>query len=1194
MAGSIVTKEDLQNARLDLDTIAEVVNGSGVKVSRLGRQIRALGDTIEAIVAELNKILVAGGTIFPSIEAGREAAVDGQYYYTVSDDPDVSRELWQRISDSESAFITSDPSVELLRNLEIFTDEQLNIKQELVNALTTATRYNVYDFTNTRTLGLDVNRVEQVRPMLGSTVLSGGAEPATLLVQENGLTAVGQPLDSDGRQRLYTETPLIQNYPCTIVLSQRTLSGSARSVFWQYTRSENDGNIQITSNRIVSGGGISTFLSRLSVYIQGSVFPDGGSYVNVAWPVGQGNTLALVLRVPGEDSEVWVNGLKVATFEAPPGILQVPSYVMGHPIVSTAAGVEVGRCLVVDEALSGAALRQAGEWVARGVGGEWLSPEVTSDDVHTELTSVVIRLLPKSAVPFFGDAGRHAPVLYAKEPDLRLRPASTIKILTALVVADWIVDLDSIVTITEDDVAGGSGGLLVADDQISVVDLLYALIIISSNTAANALARYAGGVINAATDGVGGPWDRFVEEMNNKAALLGMRNSNITNPSGLSIGTLRLTADDLSKALIASVASPVVDELMRARHHTMNVSGNNVEITLSQDISDDVFDHMVHRKGGNLSGSWGSVSTYVATFLAPNGDLLAATAMWDGAPSGAAQGALYQVVMEVMDAVGWPRLLIPVNPRLIAPSVLAAPVANIVSGHDSSVFDFNQSGAYLTTTPAKAGDSAPLVASLTDSAVFTTVKDQFPPVIAATGDGSLVVQLNEGSRGYSSTSLINSLPCSVAFSMLPDPAVRSYPLFQSTSGAEGRFQLSVNAEYNGSIHATSPGKVQVFVGDASDGAGLDGQPLAGDYIIGQPVAGVIVMRPRGEVSEVWINGKLVDTFNMPENLYIGTTRLQRNTVVEGAQHSVSKMLITHQALTRDQVSAVGQWAAAGYGKEWKSPGYLNNDLLAAHGAIVYRDSDKPSFIGEYPENTILYEKGPTVQLLQASLTKVMTCMVMLDYVSDLDGTMTVLASDSTGGSGNNLNAGDVITYRDALYNMMLPSSNVTTTVVARTVGGIILDGEAGDPVAAFVDKMNAKSAKLNMTETVFLNASGLNRAGMVTCARDMGRMGIAALAYPDILSVWGAVTHDLQLEGPDARTVTINHSAKNMGDSDILGGKTGTLGSSARNLLEYVALPGGERAIAVVMLTGADTRYNDMSNLLANVRSLYRWPTEGE
>lgn len=125
-------------------------------------------------------------------------------------------------------------------------------------------------------------------------------------------------------------------------------------------------------------------------------------------------------------------------------------------------------------------------------------------------------------------------------------PASITKLLTALVVLEHC-ELDEIVTFSDTamlSVEADSGNKLslVAGDQLSVEDCLYALLLFSVNQSANALAEHTAGSISA-----------FVDMMNAKAAQLGCsERTHFENPSGLNGDTQKVTAYDM--ALIAQAA----------------------------------------------------------------------------------------------------------------------------------------------------------------------------------------------------------------------------------------------------------------------------------------------------------------------------------------------------------------------------------------------------------------------------------------------------------------------------------------------------------------------------------------------------------------------------------------------------------------------------------------------------------------
>ena len=91
----------------------------------------------------------------------------------------------------------------------------------------------------------------------------------------------------------------------------------------------------------------------------------------------------------------------------------------------------------------------------------------------------------------------------------------------------------------------------------------------------------------------------------------------------------------------------------------------------------------------------------------------------------------------------------------------------------------------------------------------------------------------------------------------------------------------------------------------------------------------------------------------------------------------------------------------------------------------------------YPFDCLFEQDADTVAI-PASVTKVITAMVMLDYIKELDETIEIVKYDITGGSGAIFNEGDIISYRDTLIAMMLPSSNTAAQAVARCVGKKIL------------------------------------------------------------------------------------------------------------------------------------------------------------
>ncbi len=133
-------------------------------------------------------------------------------------------------------------------------------------------------------------------------------------------------------------------------------------------------------------------------------------------------------------------------------------------------------------------------------------------------------------------------------------------------------------------------------------------------------------------------------------------------------------------------------------------------------------------------------------------------------------------------------------------------------------------------------------------------------------------------------------------------------------------------------------------------------------------------------------------------------------------------------------------------------------------------------------NRVIYAKNEEKRLYPASLTKLMTCLLLYENTTDLDAeTVTVSASaiDSllgTGSSMGGLKAGEVVTVREMAYVLMMASANEAANAIAEHVGGTIEN---------FVAMMNTRAAELGMTGTHFMNAHGLHDAEHYTTPRDI-------------------------------------------------------------------------------------------------------------
>ena len=163
---------------------------------------------------------------------------------------------------------------------------------------------------------------------------------------------------------------------------------------------------------------------------------------------------------------------------------------------------------------------------------------------------------------------------------------------------------------------------------------------------------------------------------------------------------------------------------------------------------------------------------------------------------------------------------------------------------------------------------------------------------------------------------------------------------------------------------------------------------------------------------------------------------------------------------------------------------------AAEGENSALSTDAPAltapaaYVVNLDTNIVVYEKNSETQLQAASLTKMMTCLLLLESYQDQLDTISLTApgyiydliwEQTTNASTADIRRGDTQTLRNLLYAMLLPSANEAAYIVADYMGGGSVDN--------FVARMNEEAAAIGCTATTFTDPCGLDE-GNVTTARD--------------------------------------------------------------------------------------------------------------
>jgi len=224
---------------------------------------------------------------------------------------------------------------------------------------------------------------------------------------------------------------------------------------------------------------------------------------------------------------------------------------------------------------------------------------------------------------------------------------------------------------------------------------------------------------------------------------------------------------------------------------------------------------------------------------------------------------------------------------------------------------------------------------------------------------------------------------------------------------------------------------------------------------------------------------------------------------------------------------------------------------------------KSAILIERDTGKILYEKNSNQKLPPASMTKIMTMLLIMEQIDKgkLSWNEKIRASEyaaSMGGSQIFLEPGEEMTVKEMLRGIAIGSGNDASVAMAERIGG-------SEP--AFVKMMNKKAKQLGLKNTVFKNTTGLPVEGHYSTAHDMAIMGKELLKYQDITKFTGLYEAYLR-EDTDKKFWLVNTNKLVRFYPGVDGLKTGFT-SEAKYCLTATAQKNGMRVIAVVF--GAPT-----------------------
>ncbi len=295
----------------------------------------------------------------------------------------------------------------------------------------------------------------------------------------------------------------------------------------------------------------------------------------------------------------------------------------------------------------------------------------------------------------------------------------------------------------------------------------------------------------------------------------------------------------------------------------------------------------------------------------------------------------------------------------------------------------------------------------------------------------------------------------------------------------------------------------------------------------------------------------------------------------GKSTATAKKKTTYSAkAARQRRAQLAQARAAAQAKalkEAQTPLYKFDDK----GAIVPDIRAAAAIIYNPQNGQILWESNSQDQRSIASITKVMTAVVVLEGTPDLSESVVVQRADVRNASTTYLRAGDRVTKEDLLHLLLIASDNAAARVLART---------SSHGAGGFITRMNEKAAELGLASTKYADPSGLLAAN-VSSAYDMARLITYVSANEHIAGIMQKESYSATASRRKINIHSTNQLVR-QGDVDVQAGKTGFISKAGYCLATLLKLPQGGPQVAVVVL-GAKSN----AGRFWETRHLFNWMT---
>jgi len=239
-----------------------------------------------------------------------------------------------------------------------------------------------------------------------------------------------------------------------------------------------------------------------------------------------------------------------------------------------------------------------------------------------------------------------------------------------------------------------------------------------------------------------------------------------------------------------------------------------------------------------------------------------------------------------------------------------------------------------------------------------------------------------------------------------------------------------------------------------------------------------------------------------------------------------------------------------------------------------------AYLVELNSGEVLYSKNENEQRYPASITKVVTALVVIEHC-DMNEEVTFSKNAVTdiedGGHSWEFKEGEVLTVEQCLYALLLESVNEAGYALAEHVSGSL---------EAFAERMNQKAAEVGATNTHFKNPHGLNDPEHLTTAHDMAMLFWAALQNEKFYEIDSATSYSIPATtlNPGGYNFTMHHKMMLSGSDyyydGVKAGKTGYTSLAKNTLVTYAEKDGMELVCVMLKDEGGGVVYEDTRKLL--------------